>query len=211
MDYEHLRARMVKEQILARGISDKNVLRAMKKVPRHFFMPEGTREEAYGDHPVPIGEGQTISQPYIVAYMTEELGIGPESRVLEIGLGSGYQAAVLAEIASEVYSVERISSLAERAEKTLKELGYDNVRILTKDGYSGWQEEAPFDGIIVTAAPPELPKQLLQQLAPGGVLVAPVGSGFAQELVKVVLKGDDLEIEKLIPVRFVPMISSGEK
>ncbi len=183
-DYQKARASMV-ELIRRRGVKDPRVLEAMAKVPRHLFVPPHLRDEAYADYPLAIGEGQTISQPYIVALMTEALELPPQSRVLEIGTGSGYQAAILAEIAREVYSVERLPSLAQRAEKLLKKLGYTNVHIKVGDGTLGWPEEAPYHGIIVTAAAPSIPPPLLEQLAVGGKLVIPVGGAYSQELLQV--------------------------
>ena len=199
-----LREKMVREQIEARGVTNRRVLTAMRKVPRHLFIPESHRDLAYEDSPVPIGSGQTISQPYIVAYMTEALRIKPTDRVLEIGTGSGYQAAVLAELASEVYTVEIQPELARRAASLLRTLGYTNVRVKIGDGYLGWPEEAPFDAIILTAAPPEVPEPLLGQLAEGGRLIAPVGIDF-QQLALIRQKGGKLARENLLPVRFVPM------
>ncbi|MBC7331141.1 MAG: protein-L-isoaspartate(D-aspartate) O-methyltransferase [Synergistetes bacterium] len=182
MEWDLLREKMVREQIEARGIRDGRVLEAMRKVPRHLFVPESYISEAYDDHPVPIGEGQTISQPYIVALMTSLLDLKGDERVLEIGTGSGYQTAILAELAKEVYSVERIASLAEKAEKRLKELGYRNVKIKVGDGSLGWEEHAPYDAIIVTAAAPKVPKPLVKQLKVGGRLVIPIGDRFFQSL-----------------------------
>jgi len=171
--------------IKRRGVKDPLVLAAMAKVPRHLFVPHHLRDEAYADYPLAIGEGQTISQPYIVALMTEALELTPQSRALEIGTGSGYQAAILAEIAKEVYSVERLPSLAHRAESLLRELGYTNVHIKVGDGTLGWPEHGPYEGIIVTAAAPSLPPPLMEQLAVGGKLVIPVGGAYSQELLKV--------------------------
>ncbi len=184
-EYDRARQRMV-DLIRSRGIKDSLVLEAMAKVPRHLFVPPSLRDEAYADYPLAIGEGQTISQPYIVALMTEALELTPDSKVLEIGTGSGYQAAILAEIAGEVYSVERLPSLAARAERLLRELGYHNVYIRVGDGTLGWPEEGPYDGIVVTAAAPSIPPPLLEQLNVGGRLVIPVGGAYSQELLKVV-------------------------
>jgi len=205
------RARMVETQIVARGVRDPRVLAAMRKVPRHLFVDAAQRTEAYEDHPLPIPGNQTISQPYIVALMTELLELKPTSRVLEIGTGSGYQSAVLAELAKEVYTIEIVPELAALAAQRLKELAYDNVRTREGDGYRGWPEEAPFDAIIVTAAPERIPQPLLDQLAPGGVMVIPVG-GFFQEL-KVFRKSADGRVTErdILPVRFVPMTGEVEK
>jgi protein-L-isoaspartate(D-aspartate) O-methyltransferase len=205
------RARMVDTQIVARGVRDPRVLAAMRKVPRHLFVESAARSQAYEDHPVPIGDNQTISQPYIVALMTELLELPPKARVLEIGTGSGYQSAVLAEFSAEVYSIEILPELARVAGQTLKELGYANVEVRAGDGYRGWIEHAPFDGVIVTAAPDRIPQPLLEQLAPGGRMVIPVG-GFFQEL-KVFTKDKDGHVTErdIIPVRFVPMTGEIEK
>jgi len=199
---------MVREQIQERGISHPDVLRVMRQTPRHLFIPERWRAQAYEDHPVPIGYGQTISQPYIVALMTELLEPHNEAKVLEIGTGSGYQAAVLAPLVRHVYTIEIVRELAESAAALLKKLGYDNVTVRWGDGYQGWPEQAPFDRIIVTAAPPEVPQALLDQLKPGGKLVAPVGSSvFGQDLI-VIEKTREGKIRRrsIIPVMFVPMV-----
>jgi len=201
---------MVKTQIESRGVKDSMVLKAMRKVPRHLFVPNTYQEEVYADEPLPIGEGQTISQPYIVALMTELLGLKGEEKVLEIGTGSGYQAAILAEIAKEVYSIEIICPLAQRAESTLKELEYKNVTVKCGDGYQGWKEHSPFDGIIVTAAPDHIPQPLVDQLKIGGKLVIPVGELF-QELILVTKTEKGIKKENVIPVRFVPMTGEAEK
>ncbi|RLD17690.1 MAG: hypothetical protein DRI36_03190 [Caldiserica bacterium] len=205
VNYKMLRERMVKEQIIARGVKDKKVLDAMLKVPREEFVPESERKYAYGDYPLSIGCGQTISQPYIVALMTELLELKKDDRVLEIGTGSGYQAAILAEIAKEVYTIEIIPELSKRAQRVLEKLGYKNIKFKIGDGFLGWKEYAPFDKIIVTCAPKEIPQPLIVQLKNGGKLVIPVGEEF-QEL-KVIEKRKGKIIEKnVIPVRFVPML-----
>jgi len=202
------RDRMVREQIESRDVHNPAVLRAMRTVPRHLFMPEEVRDLAYRDHPVPIGHGQTISQPYIVAIMTQLLEPAKEHKVLEIGTGSGYQAAVLDGLVKHVYTIEIVPELARSASATLAKLGYRNITVRHGDGYQGWPEEAPFDRIIVTAAPPELPRTLLDQLKPGGKLVAPVGSTvWGQDLV-VVEKNAQGKITRrsVFPVMFVPMV-----
>jgi protein-L-isoaspartate(D-aspartate) O-methyltransferase len=202
------RARMVKDQIEARDVRNPAVLQAMRTVPRHLFIPAAVRDMAYEDHPVPIGYGQTISQPYIVAVMTELLEPAKDLKVLEIGTGSGYQAAVLAGLVKHVYSVEIVPELARSASALLAKLGYRNVTVRYGDGYKGWPEEAPFDRIIVTAAPPEIPQALLDQLKPGGKLVAPVGSTvWGQELI-VAEKTAQGKIRRrgVFPVMFVPMV-----
>jgi len=200
------RRRMVEGQIRRRGIADPAILSALERVPRHLFVPEEYLDLAYDDRPLPIGKDQTISQPYIVAYMTEALEIVPTDRVLEIGLGSGYQAAVLAELAAQVYSVEIIPELARRTSRVLSELGYANVHVRIGDGREGWPEEAPFDAIIATAAPAEVPRPLLDQLASGGRMVIPIGT-VVQELKRVRRSADGLhdDVESLMGVRFVPM------
>lgn len=203
------RERMVESQIEARGVKDKLVLDAVRKVPRHLFVAEGLLEVAYTDGPLPIGEEQTISQPYIVALMTELLGLKGGEKVLEIGTGSGYQAAVLAEIAKEVYSIEIICPLAEMAEKRLKQMEYKNITVTCADGYQGWTEHAPFDAVIVTAAPDHIPQPLVDQLKIGGKLVIPVGDLF-QELVVLTKTEKGVEKERNIPVRFVPMTGEAE-
>jgi protein-L-isoaspartate(D-aspartate) O-methyltransferase len=198
------RARMVDEQIAARGVRDPAVLAAMRRVPRHEFVPEAARPAAYADRPLPLGEEQTISQPYIVALMTELAAVGPGARVLEVGTGSGYQAAVLAALGAEVYTIEIVPSLARSARATLGRLGYTNVHAREGDGYRGWPDAAPFDAIVVTAAPPEVPPALLAQLAPGGRLVIPVGTA-QQELQVHERTADGFRVRSVLPVRFVPM------
>ncbi len=207
-DYSKLRERMVKRQIAGRGVRSEKVLDAMRKVPRERFLPQGQGVWAYDDAPLPIGDGQTISQPYIVAYMTEALALEGGERVLEIGTGSGYAAAVLAEIAAYVYTIERIEGLAKMASAVLDDLGYHNVHVRRGDGTLGWPEEAPFDGIVVTAGGPDVPDTLQHQLKTGGRLVMPVGtSSWYQELVRVTRVSEtEFETEDLIPVRFVPLI-----
>ncbi len=196
---------MVAEQIRARGVADERVLDALTRVPRDRFIPEALRNDAHGDYPVPIGHGQTISQPYIVAYMTEALRVEPRHRVLEIGTGCGYQTAVLAELAAEVFSVERIPELAARARETLDGLGYTNVQIRAGDGYEGWPEHAPYDRVLGAAAADAIPPALVDQLVDGGILVLPVGT-FHQELRVIQKSGGRTEVLATLPVRFVPMI-----
>lgn len=198
---------MVDAQIKGRGITDKAVLAAMAKVERHLFVPSALKAVAYEDMPLPIGQGQTISQPYIVAYMTAAAQLRPEDRVLEIGTGSGYQAAILAEIVKEVYTIEIVAPLADRSHALLTELGHKNVEVRCGDGYKGWPEKAPFDAIIVTAAPPEIPMELAEQLEIGGRMVVPVGS-FFQELYLITRTDAGFDKRALLPVRFVPMVHS---
>jgi len=204
--YREQRLLMVAEQLRDRGIRDERVLEAMARVPRHEFVQPDQRDEAYEDHPLPIGEGQTISQPFVVAAMLEALALRPEDVALEVGTGSGYETAVLAELVRKVYSIERIASLAERARVVLARLGYSNVTVVHGDGSQGLLEVAPFDAIVVSAAAPRLPKPLMDQLRDGGRLVIPVGSGFAQELQLVRKIGDSSTILYLDGVRFVPLI-----
>lgn len=208
--YAQTRRRMVRDQIERRGVHDPNVLRAMTEVQRHRFVPDRLQDQAYDDRPLLIGEGQTISQPYIVAYMTEAVGVDEGDRVLEIGTGSGYQAAILASIASEVFSIEILPDLASSASRRLRELGYRNVTVRTGDGFHGWLEEAPFDAIVVTAAPKSVPRPLLEQLKVGGRLVAPVGS-LDQQLVRWTRTPDGFDREPLLPVRFVPMTGEAQR
>jgi protein-L-isoaspartate(D-aspartate) O-methyltransferase len=210
IDFARARELMIQKQIIARGVRDPRVLAAMREVPRHLFVDPAYENQAYEDHPIPIGQGQTISQPYIVALMTELLHLKPSDRVLEIGTGSGYQSAVLSRIAREVYTIEIRPTLSEKAAERLKAIGYDNVHPRVGDGYRGWPEKAPFNGIVVTAAPERTPTPLLDQLAPGGRMVIPVG-GFFQEL-KVFTKHADGTVTEndVIPVRFVPMTGEAE-
>lgn len=198
---------MVEEQIAGREVRDSATLRAMLSVPRHEFVPANLRTSAYADFPLPIGYGQTISQPYIVAFMTEQLGLTPRSRVLEVGTGSGYQAAVLAEIAGEVYTVEIVPQLALEAETRLRQLGYGRVRTRHADGFFGWPDAAPFDAIIVTAAAGFVPPPLVEQLKPGGRMVIPVGSVYGAQNLVLVRKAPDgaITTRTLLPVRFVPL------
>jgi len=209
-DRVRLRDDMVRFQIEDRGITDPAVLAALRRVPRHEFVPPEVRPFAYGDHPLPVGEGQTISQPYIVALMTELLALKKTSRVLEIGTGSGYQAAVLAEIAGEVYTIEIIEQLARSAQSVLERLGYRNVFVRVGDGYRGWPEQAPFDAIIITAAPENIPDPLVEQLKPGGKMVLPLGR-WNQELVVVTKEAAGIHRRAVLPVRFVPMTGEVEK
>jgi len=203
--YEIRRIRMVETQIRNRGVTNPEVLNAMKEVPRHLFIPDEYLDEAYNDYPLPIGYGQTISQPFIVAYMTEAVRPTGKKRVLEIGTGSGYQAAVLAEIVDRVYTIEIVPELAKESAERLKSLGYDNIICKYGDGYQGWEEYAPFDIIVVTAAPEKIPKPLIDQLAEGGRLVIPVGAaGAVQELVLVTKRNGKTETRRLSFVRFVP-------
>jgi protein-L-isoaspartate(D-aspartate) O-methyltransferase len=203
-DWEAGRRQMVEEQLRGRDIRSARVLDAMRKVPRHLFVPEERRDEAYADTPLPIGHGQTISQPYIVAFMTQALDIEPEHRVLEIGTGSGYQAAVLGELAKEVYTIEILAPLADEARETLASLGYRNIHVRTGNGYLGWPEHAPYDRIMVTAAPDDVPPALLQQLKIGGLMAIPVGTG-TQELRILRRTASGTETLRTLPVRFVPM------
>ena len=206
--HSEARARMVEHQIRSRDVGDEGVLRAMETVPRHEFVPAGALGSVYGDHPLPIGHGQTISQPYIVAYMTEALGVGKGRRVLEIGTGCGYQTAILAHMGVEVFSVEIVEPLLVDARATLDRLGF---RVTTRlgDGHQGWPDEAPFDGILVTAAPTRIPEAFVEQLAQGGRLVIPVGETI-QDLKIMEKRGGRLETLYNLPVRFVPMVGGGE-
>jgi len=208
--FEADRTSMVLEQLRNRDIRDEKVLAAMAMVPRHLFVPSALRSMAYNDGPLPIGYKQTISQPYIVAYMTEALELKPGAKVLEIGTGSGYQAAVLAAIAAEVFTIEIVPELAKSAGETLGKLGYRNIHVLAGDGYQGWPDQAPFEAIIVTAAPDHIPQPLIDQLAPGGRLVIPVGTGN-QEMMIVTRTASGVVSRKTIAVRFVPMTGEAEK
>ncbi len=203
-----LRMNMIETQIKKRGITDQTILDAMKKVNRHEYVQENFERLAYSDRPLPIGFGQTISQPYIVAFMSHKLNVASHHKVLEIGTGSGYQAAVLAELSDHVYTIEIIPELAKRAEKVLKKNDYDNITIRIGDGYKGWPEHAPFDRIMVTAAPKEIPEKLVEQLAPGGIMVLPVGETVMMQYLWLITKDNDgqIEKEKILPVRFVPMV-----
>lgn len=209
-DWDRQRAAMVEEQLRARDVKAPRVLEAMRRVPRHLFVPEAQRAESYGDFPLPIGHGQTISQPYIVGFMTQAIDVRPTDRVLEIGTGSGYQAAILGELAKEVYTIEIVEPLAERARATLASLGYKNIHVRAGNGYLGWPEQAPFDRVMVTAAPDEVPPALVQQLKVGGLMAIPVGD-VLQELR--ILRRTDTGLETLetLPVRFVPMTGKPKK
>ena len=202
--FARMRERMVEEQMAARDITDPRVLAAMRKVPRHLFVPADQQPLAYEDHPLPIGKDQTISQPYIVAYMSQALELKPTHKVLEIGTGSGYQAAVLGELAAKVYTIEIVKELADRATKTLADAGYQNVHVRHGDGYVGWPEQSPFDAIMVTAAPDHVPQPLIDQLAPGGRMIIPVGDYF-QELRLIHRTEQGIVERSTIPVRFVPL------
>lgn len=209
-DWSRQRDMMIERQIRRRGVTDERVLAAMKAVPRHQFVPDDQRSRAYGDHPLPIGYNQTISQPYIVALMTSLLAPEPTDTVLEIGTGSGYQAAVLAEVVSRVYTIEIVEPLCARARETLEAGGYDNVEVRCGDGYGGWPEHAPFDGVILTAAPDTVPRPLLDQLAEGGRLVVPEGR-YNQELVVYEKSGGEIKRREVLAVRFVPMTGRAEE
>lgn len=205
-DYAPLRDKMIRQQLIGRGFQNKKVIEAFYRVPRHYFTGEALPDQAYGDHPLPIGEGQTISQPYIVALMTEALNLEDAERVLEIGTGSGYQAAILAELVKEVYTIERIAELQEKARKALDSIGYSNIYYKVGDGTKGWPEKAPYDGIIITAAVSKVPDPLLQQMRTGGNLVAPVGNINEQELKVLTRHEHGLEEKSLGRCRFVPLI-----
>ncbi len=205
------RERMVKEQIAMRGVTDERVLRAMRKVPREQFVPEQIRGQSYSDGPLPIGYDQTISQPFVVAFMTEKLGLRPTDRVLEIGTGSGYQAAILAELAAKVYTIEIVEPLGKRADETLQRLGYKNVQVKIGDGYQGWPEHAPFDAVIVTCAPDHVPRPLVEQTKEGGRIVIPVGPAGDQTLYLLEKKNGRLEQRNVLPVSFVPMTGEASR
>ena len=206
--FDNSRVRMVEDQIKGRGVKDQAVLKAVSSVKRELFVPEKYRDLAYSDRPLPIGHNQTISQPYIVAYMTEQLQVQKSQKILEIGTGSGYQAAILAELANHVFTIEIIPELAEGAEKVLHENKYSNITVRTGDGYKGWPEEAPFDRIMVTAAPEEIPEALVEQLAQGGRMIIPVGANLFMQYLWMIKKDKDgiVTKEKILPVRFVPMV-----
>lgn len=206
MDFRAQREKMVEYQLIPRGISDRRVLDAFLKVERHRFVPEEFLDSAYGDHPLPIGSGQTISQPFIVALMTESLGLTGKEKVLEVGSGSGYQTAILAELTKEVYSIERVPELAERASRILSDTGYKNITIAVTDGSLGWPEHSPFDAIMVTASCPGRPETLLKQLRDGGRLVAPIGAAFGQILTLFTKKKDSITSSELCGCMFVPLI-----
>lgn len=208
--YTNARENMVRTQIIRRGVTDRLTLSAMRKVPRHLFVPEERRSEAYADYPLPIGLNQTISQPYIVAFMTEALQLKGGEKVLEIGTGSGYQAAVLAEIADSVFTIEILKPLADSAWERLQKLGYKNVYVRCGDGYQGWPEHAPFDAIIVTAAPDHVPQPLVDQLKVGGRMVIPVGQVY-QELIRITKTEKEIRRENILPVRFVPMTGEAQE
>lgn len=209
--YKAQRHRMVSKQIIARGVTDPQVIKAMRKVKRHLFVPDQYIRMAYNDTPLPIGYGQTISQPYIVAYMTEILDLRPSDRVLEIGTGSGYQAAVLAEICKYVYTIEIVPQLGKHARALLKKTGYKNIEAKTGDGYKGWAEHAPFDVIIVTCSPTHIPAPLKEQLAEGGRMIIPVGEKYAQQLIYLVKEKGSLNRKAVLPVSFVPMVDEKGK
>lgn len=208
INFDVSRERMVTEQLIPRGISEPRVLDAFRKVERHKFVPKKFEETAYSDHPLPIGDGQTISQPYMVALMTEKLELTGSEKVLEVGTGSGYQAAILAELAREVYSVERFEELAINADSLLKDLGYDRVEIKVGDGTLGWKEMAPFDRIIITAGSPDIPKSLISQLGNNGKLVIPVGSGFSQVLTVATKSNSKISKEEVCGCVFVPLVGA---
>lgn len=210
-DFERLRKRMVAKQLVTRGISDPAVLRAMTVTPRHLFVPEQLKRSAYEDGPLPIGYQQTISQPYIVALMSELMALKPKQRVLEIGTGSGYQAAILAEMGAQVFTIEIIPELGRQAQQVIADLGYANIHVKIGDGYQGWPEQAPFDAVIVTCAPTHIPEPLKAQLAEGGRMVVPVGGSWVQRLVLLTKQKGRIKEEKVLDVRFVPMMDERGK
>ena len=209
MDFEKARIQMVEEQLLSRGVKDPRVTEAMKNVPRHLFVEEVLWERAYEDHPLPIGEGQTISQPYMVGAMTQALALKGKEKILEIGTGSGYQTAILAELAEQVFTIERIESLSKEAEGILHQLGYQNIVFRVGDGCLGWREQAPFDGILVTAGAPTVLETLFEQVKDGGRMVIPIGQSKSQELILVQKKGDKMKKKTLCGCVFVPLIGRG--
>jgi protein-L-isoaspartate(D-aspartate) O-methyltransferase len=211
-DWQAQRQQMVDRQLIARGIQDGRVLDAMRRVPRHEFVPEGVRAAAYEDRPLPIGQGQTISQPYIVGLMTELSKPHPGQRVLEVGTGSGYQAAVLAELVAEVYTIELIPELARQAQERLKQLGYENIEVRSGDGYQGWPEAAPFDAVVVTCGAQHVPEPLFEQLKPNGILVIPVGLSSGEQSLRVITRGPTGQRQErdVLPVRFVPLRRAGD-
>ncbi|MFH1051040.1 MAG: protein-L-isoaspartate(D-aspartate) O-methyltransferase [bacterium] len=210
-DFKSTRKNMVKYQIEARGIKNKKVLNAFKKVPRHKFVPKEYIRQAYNDGPLPIGKGQTISQPYVVAFMTDVLNLKKHEKVLEIGTGSGYQAAILAEICDSVFSIEIFKELGNKAKQVLESLGYKNIFVKIGDGYKGWKEHAPFDAVIVTCAPTNIPQPLIEQLKENGRMIIPIGERWSQELVLLKKTKGKIEKKEVLPVRFVPMIDSAGK
>jgi protein-L-isoaspartate(D-aspartate) O-methyltransferase len=210
-DFYAERQKMVQEQVIMRGITDENVIAAMRMVPRHLFVPMMLRLAAYGDRPLPIGHYQTISQPYMVALMSEKLALKPGDRVLEVGTGSGYEAAVLAQMGMQVYTIEVVDSLGKEAEVLLHNLGYKNVKVKIGDGFGGWPEHAPFDAVIVTCAPEKVPPPLIEQTREGGRIVIPVGKPGDQKLWVMERKEGKLEKRAILPVRFVPMTGKAEK
>ncbi|MFO8048784.1 MAG: protein-L-isoaspartate(D-aspartate) O-methyltransferase [Desulfosudaceae bacterium] len=209
--FQDLKKKMIANQLVARGITETEVLQAFKQVDRHRYVPGPLRHLAYQDRPLPIGQGQTISQPYIVAFMTQALELDSTDRVLEIGTGSGYQAAILAEIVEHVYTIEIIESLGRRAEQTLAREGYTNISVRIGDGYRGWPEQAPFDAIMVTCSPSDIPEPLKEQLAEGGTIIIPVSRTWGQKLILLEKQDDKLVEQKSLPVRFVPMVNEDGK
>ncbi|MFP4041118.1 MAG: protein-L-isoaspartate(D-aspartate) O-methyltransferase [Desulfosudaceae bacterium] len=211
VSFQDLKKKMIANQLVPRGITDAGVLQAFKQVDRHRYVPGPLRHLAYQDRPLPIGQGQTISQPYIVAFMTQALDLDSTDRVLEIGTGSGYQAAILAEIVEHVYTIEIVESLGRRAEQTLDREGYTNISVRIGDGYQGWPEQAPFDAIMVTCSPSDIPEPLKEQLAEGGTIIIPVSGSWGQKLILLEKQDDKLVEQKSLPVRFVPMVNEDGK